>query len=66
MPTFTLKSNLIHFTAFKKHIGFYPGLKGIEQFQKKLPVYKAAKGSVQFQLDKPIPFDRSEAKGNKT
>jgi len=57
MPTFTLKGNLIHFAAFKNHIGFYPVPTGIEKFKKELSVYKTAKGSVQFPLDKPIPFD---------
>ena len=32
MPTFTLKGNLVHFAAFKKHIGFYPLPTGIEKF----------------------------------
>jgi uncharacterized protein YdhG (YjbR/CyaY superfamily) len=57
MPTFTLKGNLVHFAAFKKHIGFYPLPTGIEQFKDELSVYKGGKGSVQFPLGKPIPFD---------
>ena len=57
MPTFTLKGNLVHFAAFKNHIGFYPAPSGIEAFKKELSVYEGAKGSVQFPLDKPIPFD---------
>ena len=57
IPTFTLKGNLVHFAAFKKHIGFYPTPTGIEQFKDELSVYKGAKGSVQFPLDKPMPFD---------
>ncbi len=57
IPTFTLKGNLVHFAAFKKHIGFYPTPTGTEKFQKELSVYKGAKGSVRFPLDKPIPFD---------
>jgi uncharacterized protein YdhG (YjbR/CyaY superfamily) len=57
IPTFTLKGNLVHFAAFKKHIGFYPAPTGIEKFKKELSVYEGAKGSVQFPLDKPIPFD---------
>ncbi len=57
MPTFTLKGNLVHFAAFKKHIGFYPTPTGTEKFQKELSVYQGAKGSVRFPLDKPIPFD---------
>ena len=57
VPTFTLKGNLVHFAAFKKHIGFYPTPTGIEKFQKELSVYESAKGSVRFPLDKPIPYD---------
>jgi uncharacterized protein YdhG (YjbR/CyaY superfamily) len=57
MPTFTLKGNLVHFAAYKKHVGFYPTPTGIEKFKKELSVYEGAKGSVRFPLDKPIPFD---------
>ena len=56
MPTFTLNGNLVHFAAFKKHIGFYPTPTGTKEFQKELSIYKGAKGSVQFPLDQPIPF----------
>jgi len=57
MPTFTLKGNLVHFAAFKKHIGFYPVPTGIEKFKKELAAYESGKGSVQFPLDEPIPYD---------
>ncbi len=58
MPTFKLKgSNLVHFAAHKKHIGFYPTPSGIEKFKEEISVYEWAKGSVQFPLDKPIPYD---------
>ena len=57
IPTFTLKGNLVHFAAFKKHIGFYPTPTGIEQFKAELSAYQGAKGSIQFPLDKPIPYD---------
>lgn len=57
MPTFTLEGNLVHFAAFKNHIGFYPIPTGIEAFKKELSQYKGGKGSVQFPLDKPIPLD---------
>jgi uncharacterized protein YdhG (YjbR/CyaY superfamily) len=57
MPTFILNGNLVHFAAFKKHIGFYPVPTGIEAFKEELSVYKGGKGSVQFPLDKPMPFD---------
>ena len=57
MPTFTLKGNLVHFAAFKNHIGFYPIPSGIEEFKEELSAYEQGKGSVQFPLDKPIPYD---------
>lgn len=57
IPTFTLQGNLVHFAAFKKHIGFYPTPTGIEKFKEELSVYEGAKGSVQFPLDKAIPLD---------
>ncbi|MFZ5880016.1 MAG: iron chaperone [Chloroflexota bacterium] len=57
MPTFTLEGNLVHFAAYKNHIGFYPAPSGIEKFKQQLSVYKGAKGSVQFPLDQPIPYE---------
>jgi uncharacterized protein YdhG (YjbR/CyaY superfamily) len=80
IPTFTLKGNLVHFAAFKNHIGFYPTPSGIEKFKKELSVYEGAKGSVKFPLDKSIPYalistivkfrvkenlERAETKGKK-
>jgi len=57
MPTFRLKGNLVHFAAYKNHIGFYPTPSGIEKFKKELSVYEGAKGSVKFPIDEPFPFD---------
>ena len=34
MPTFMLNGNLVHFAAFKNHIGLYPTPNGIEAFKK--------------------------------
>ena len=56
IPTFTLQGNLVHFAAFKNHIGFYPTPSGIEKFKEELSVYEGAKGSVKFPLDKLIPY----------
>ena len=56
IPTFKLNGNLVHFAAFKNHIGFYPGSKAIEIFSKDLKEYKTSKGTVQFPIDKPIPL----------
>ena len=57
MPTFVLNGNLVHFAAFKNHIGFYPVPSGITAFQQELSSYKQGKGSVQFPLNQPIPYE---------
>jgi uncharacterized protein YdhG (YjbR/CyaY superfamily) len=57
IPTFRLNGNLVHFAAFKNHIGFYPAPSGIEAFKDALSVYEGAKGSVKFPLGEPIPYD---------
>jgi uncharacterized protein YdhG (YjbR/CyaY superfamily) len=56
IPTFMLNGNLVHFAAYKNHIGFYPGSDGIAHFEKELSEYESAKGSVRFPLDEPIPI----------
>ncbi|OGO31949.1 MAG: hypothetical protein A2Z29_06100 [Chloroflexi bacterium RBG_16_56_11] len=61
MPTFKLNgNNLVHFAAWKNHIGFYPTPSGIVAFQKELSPFKQSKGAIQFPLDKPIPLDLVE------
>ena len=57
IPTFALNGNLIHFAAWKNHIGLYPGAAGLVKFKRELAGYESAKGSVQFPFDKSIPFD---------
>ncbi len=57
IPTFKLNGNLLHFAAYKNHIGFYPTPSGIEAFKKDLSLYEVAKGSVKFPINKPIPYD---------
>jgi uncharacterized protein YdhG (YjbR/CyaY superfamily) len=57
IPTFKLSGNLVHFAAFKKHIGFYPTTSGIEAFKKELSRFKGSRGTAQFPLDRPIPYD---------
>lgn len=57
MPTFVLHGNLVHFAAYKNHIGFYPAPGGIEAFKDELSQYKGAKGSVQFPIEKPLPYE---------
>ncbi|MGV3558840.1 iron chaperone [Larkinella arboricola] len=57
MPTFVLNGNLVHFAAFKNHIGFYSTPSGHTAFQEELSAYKGAKGSVQFPINQPMPLD---------
>ncbi|PWG78489.1 iron chaperone [Pararcticibacter amylolyticus] len=57
IPTFIQNGNLVHFAAFKNHIGFYPTPAGTETFAEELSVFKTGKGSVQFPLDQPMPLD---------
>ena len=56
MPTFWQGENLIHFAAFKKHIGIYPGDLSLTPFEERLSAYKTTKGAIQFPLDKPIDY----------
>ncbi len=57
MPTFVLHGNLVHFAAYKSHIGFYPAPSGIEAFKEELSEYKSSKGAVQFPIKKPLPYE---------
>src|SRR5438132_10832662 len=57
IPTFKLNGNLVHFAAFKNHIGFYPTSSGIAAFKKELSPYARSKGTVQFPIEKPVPYD---------
>jgi uncharacterized protein YdhG (YjbR/CyaY superfamily) len=57
MPTFTRNGNLVHFAAFKKHIGLFPPVRGDAAFRKKIAPYEGEKGNLRFRLDEPIPYE---------
>lgn len=57
MPTFYLNGNLVHFAAFKSHIGFFPAPSGIDAFEKDLSKYRTGKGTLRFSLDEEIPVE---------
>ena len=57
MPTFWQGENLIHFAAFKKHIGLYPGGEATTEFADRLSGYKTSKGAIQLPLGKPIDYE---------
>ena len=56
MPTFELMGNLVHFAAYKHHIGFYPAPSGIIAFKDELTKYVTSKGAIQFPIDKKLPL----------
>jgi uncharacterized protein YdhG (YjbR/CyaY superfamily) len=56
IPTFTLKGALVHFAGFKKHIGFFPPVRGDARLEKAASTYAGEKGNLQFPLDQPIPY----------
>jgi uncharacterized protein YdhG (YjbR/CyaY superfamily) len=59
MPTFWQGENLIHFAAFKNHLGLYPGEDGVKAFSERLTAegYKFSKGAVQIPWSKPMPYE---------
>ncbi len=61
IPTFKLGGqNLVHFAAFKNHIGFYPTPTGVAAFAEDFKKYKQGKGSIQFPLVEPVPMELIE------
>ncbi|GHU71412.1 hypothetical protein AGMMS49992_05370 [Clostridia bacterium] len=57
MPTFWKGQNLIHFAAFKKHIGLFPGGEATTVFADKLVGLKTSKGGIQLPNSKPLPLE---------
>ncbi len=59
IPTFDMNGrHLVHFGAYAKHVGFYPGARVVaEVFEEELRPYRRGKGSVQFPLGRPLPTD---------
>jgi uncharacterized protein YdhG (YjbR/CyaY superfamily) len=57
IPTFVLGGNLVHFGAFKEHLGFFPTPSGIVAFQDELAKYAQSKGTIRFPYSQPIPYD---------
>jgi len=57
IPTYRLNGgNLVHFGAYKDHIGFFPTSSGRRNFGKELSKYQGGIGTIQFPLDEPIPY----------
>lgn len=56
MPTFWQGENIIHFAAFKKHLGIYPGDLSLAPFEERLAGYSRTKGAIQFPYDQPLDY----------
>jgi len=56
IPTFDLNGNLVHFAAFKNHIGFYPPVQGDKKLMAEISMYANERGNLRFPLDKRIPY----------
>ncbi len=56
IPTFKMNKNLVHYAAYKEHIGFYPTASPIVIFKNELSKYKTSKGAIQFPIDSPLPI----------
>ena len=57
IPAFKLNGTLVYFAAFKKHIGFYPPVRGDARLMKAVSPYAGEKGNLRFPLEQPIPYD---------
>jgi uncharacterized protein YdhG (YjbR/CyaY superfamily) len=56
MPAFALRGNLVLFSAWKNHLGFYGTSDAIQEALKnELSMYANAKGALKFPFDKPLP-----------
>lgn len=56
MPTFKRDGVVLHFAAFKEHIGVYPPVRGDAELMEKLSPYANEKGNLRFPLAARIPY----------
>jgi uncharacterized protein YdhG (YjbR/CyaY superfamily) len=56
MPTYFQGKDIIHFGAFKGHIGLYPPVRE-PALQARVAEYRGEKGNLRFPLDRPIPYE---------
>ncbi len=52
MPTYWKGHNILHFAAFNKHIGFYPGPEAVTEFAVELQGYHVDKGTIRIPYGK--------------
>lgn len=56
LPTLVQDGNLVHYGAFKAHLGFYALPSGNAAFRRELKSYRQGRGSLQFPFDQPVPY----------
>ena len=57
IPAFTFNNvALVYFAAFRRHIGFYPPVRGDARLEKAVAPYAGPKGNLRFPLDQPMPY----------
>ncbi len=57
MPTYWKGRNIIHFAAFKKHLGLYPGGEATTVFSRELEGFEVSKGAIRFPYTKEMPLE---------
>jgi uncharacterized protein YdhG (YjbR/CyaY superfamily) len=57
IPTFSKPKNLLHFAAYDRHIGFYPGPSVLQSQVEAIAPFVHSKGAVQFPHDLPFPWE---------
>jgi len=62
MPTFRLGGrNRVHYAAYARHIGLYPGPAALQALAPRLSDWTHSKGAIQFPHDRPLPWSLIEA-----
>ena len=56
IPAFRQHGVLVYFAAFKKHIGFFPPVRGDARLARAVAKYAGEKGNLRFPLDEPMPL----------
>ena len=57
IPAFKAHGILVYFAAFKKHIGFYPPVRGNAELEEAVVPYAGEKGNLRFAMDRPLPLE---------
>lgn len=56
MPTFRGARVLLHYGAFRQHIGLFLPVSGDPAIEKAIAPYAGDKGNLRFPFDRPIPY----------